>query len=73
LEVNHGEFLYIIGKTGSGKSSLMKTLYADLPLVEGEAHIVDFDLATLKKMTYPFKKKNRYCISRLQITAGSYD
>jgi cell division transport system ATP-binding protein len=48
LEVNHGEFLYIIGKTGSGKSSLMKTLYADLPLVEGEAHIVDFDLATLK-------------------------
>jgi cell division transport system ATP-binding protein len=41
-------------KTGSGKSSLMKTLYADLPLVEGEAHIVDFDLATLKKMTYPF-------------------
>jgi cell division transport system ATP-binding protein len=46
LEVNHGE-LYIIGKTGSG-SSLMKTLYADLPLVEGEAHIVDFDLATLK-------------------------
>jgi cell division transport system ATP-binding protein len=54
MEVNHGEFLYIIGKTGSGKSSLMKTLYADLPLVEGEAHIVDFDLATLKKMTYPF-------------------
>ena len=31
LEVNHGEFLYIIGKTGSGKSSLMKTLYAYLP------------------------------------------
>ena len=36
LEVNHGEFLYIIGKTGSGKSSLMKTLYADLPMTEGE-------------------------------------
>jgi cell division transport system ATP-binding protein len=71
LEVNHGEFLYIIGKTGSGKSSLMKTLYADLPLV-GEAHIVDFDLATLKENDIP-KKKNRYCISRLQITARSYD
>jgi cell division transport system ATP-binding protein len=54
LEVNHGEFLYIIGKTGSGKSSLMKTLYADLPLVEGEAHIVDFDLATLKENDIPF-------------------
>jgi hypothetical protein len=51
----------------------MKTLYADLPLVEGEAHIVDFDLATLKKKHTLFKKKNRYCISRLQITAGSYD
>jgi cell division transport system ATP-binding protein len=35
----------------------MKTLYADLPLVEGEAHIVDFDLATLKKMTYPFERR----------------
>jgi hypothetical protein len=53
------------------QSSLMKTLYADLPLVEGEAHIVDFDLATLKRNV--FEKKNRYCISRLQITAGSYD
>ena len=39
LEVNHGEFLYIIGKTGSGKSSLMKTLYADLPLTEGEGSV----------------------------------
>jgi cell division transport system ATP-binding protein len=57
LEVNHGEFLYIIGKTGSGKSSLMKTLYADLPLVEGEAHIVDFDLATLKENDIPFLRK----------------
>ena len=47
LEVNHGEFLYIIGKTGSGKSSLMKTLYADLPLTQGEGSIVGFDLATL--------------------------
>jgi cell division transport system ATP-binding protein len=57
LEVNHGEFLYIIGKTGSGKSSLMKTLYADLPLVEGEAHIVDFDLATLKENDIPFLRR----------------
>ena len=35
LEVKKGEFVYLIGKTGSGKSSLMKTLYADLPLLEG--------------------------------------
>jgi cell division transport system ATP-binding protein len=57
LDINHGEFLYIIGKTGSGKSSLMKTLYADLPLTEGEGHIVDFDLATLKEDDIPFLRR----------------
>jgi cell division transport system ATP-binding protein len=57
LEVNHGEFIYIIGKTGSGKSSFMKTLYADLPLSEGEASIVDFDLATLKENDIPFLRR----------------
>jgi cell division transport system ATP-binding protein len=57
LEVNHGEFIYIIGKTGSGKSSFMKTLYADLPLTEGEANIVNFDLATLKEDDIPFLRR----------------
>ena len=57
LEVNHGEFIYIIGKTGSGKSSFMKTLYADLPLTEGEASIVNFDLATLKEDDIPFLRR----------------
>ena len=57
LEVNHGEFIYIIGKTGSGKSSLMKTLYADLPLTDGQASIVDFDLATLKEANIPFLRR----------------
>ena len=55
LEVNHGEFIYIIGKTGSGKSSFMKTLYGDLPLIEGEGHIVEFDLATLKEKDIPLE------------------
>ena len=54
LEVNHGEFIYIIGKTGTGKSSFLKTLYADLPLSEGDAHIVGFDLAKLKESEIPF-------------------
>ena len=40
LEINKGEFIYIIGKTGSGKSSLMKTLYGDLVLQKGEGSIV---------------------------------
>lgn len=57
LEVNHGEFIYIIGKTGSGKSSLLKTLYADLPLLEGEGKIVEFDLATLKENDIPFLRR----------------
>lgn len=57
LEVNQGEFIYIIGKTGSGKSSLMKTLYADLPLKEGEGEIVDFNLGTLKEDDIPFLRR----------------
>ncbi|OCB76459.1 cell division ATP-binding protein FtsE [Flavobacterium crassostreae] len=57
LEVNHGEFLYIIGKTGSGKSSLMKTLYADMPFSEGEGSIVDFDLSKLKENDIPFLRR----------------
>jgi len=57
LEVNHGEFIYIIGKTGSGKSSFMKTLYADLPLTEGQASIVDYDLATLKEDNIPYLRR----------------
>jgi cell division transport system ATP-binding protein len=57
LEVNHGEFIYIIGKTGSGKSSFMKTLYADLPLTEGEANIVNFDIATLKEDDIPYLRR----------------
>ncbi|MDP3441521.1 MAG: ATP-binding cassette domain-containing protein [Ignavibacteria bacterium] len=57
LEVSHGEFIYIIGKTGSGKSTFMKALYADLPLAEGEGRIIDFDLATLKEDDIPFLRR----------------
>lgn len=57
LEVNHGEFIYIIGKTGSGKSSFMKTLYADLPLTQGEGRIVDYDLVALKEKEIPFLRR----------------
>ncbi|MEC4005414.1 ATP-binding cassette domain-containing protein [Flavobacterium sp. SUN052] len=57
LEVCHGEFLYIIGKTGTGKSSFMKTLYGDLPLTEGEAHFVEYDLATLQEKDIPYLRR----------------
>ncbi|MNK41039.1 Cell division ATP-binding protein FtsE [compost metagenome] len=57
LEVNHGEFIYIIGKTGSGKSSFMKTLYADLKLKEGEGTFVDYDLKTLREKDIPYLRR----------------
>lgn len=58
LEVNKGEFLYIIGKTGAGKSSFMKTLYADLALKEGEGTIVNYDLRQLKEKDIPFLRRS---------------
>lgn len=57
LSVHQGEFIYIIGRTGSGKSSLMKTLYADLPVEEGSASIVGFDLARLKEKDIPYLRR----------------
>jgi len=57
LEVKEGEFIYIIGKTGSGKSSFMKTLYADLALTEGQGMVVDFDLIKLKEDQIPFLRR----------------
>lgn len=57
IEVNKGEFIYLIGKTGSGKSSFMKTLYADLPLTEGQGSIVDFDLSKLKESKIPYLRR----------------
>jgi len=58
LQVNKGEFIYLIGKTGSGKSSLLKTLYGDLYLKEGEGNIAGFDLKTLKWQNIPLLRRN---------------
>ena len=53
VTVKKGDFIYLIGKTGTGKSSFMRTLYGDLPLQKGEGHIVNFDLPTLKEKDIP--------------------
>ena len=57
LEVKKGEFVYLIGKTGSGKSSFMKTLYADLPLTEGHGRVVGFNLKTLEEKNIPYLRR----------------
>ncbi|OIQ17364.1 cell division ATP-binding protein FtsE [Lacinutrix sp. MedPE-SW] len=57
VQINKGDFVYLIGKTGSGKSSFMKTLYADLPLKTGSGSIVDFNLKTLKEKDIPFLRR----------------
>ncbi|UNY97257.1 ATP-binding cassette domain-containing protein [Zhouia spongiae] len=57
LSINEGEFVYLIGKTGSGKSSFMKTLYGDLPLTQGSGSIVGYDLRGLKEKDIPFLRR----------------
>lgn len=57
VSIEKGEFVYLIGKTGTGKSSFMKTLYGDLPLQKGQGQIVGYDLATLKEKDIPFLRR----------------
>jgi cell division transport system ATP-binding protein len=58
FKVEKGEFVYMIGKTGSGKSSLLKTLYGDLYLQQGEGHVTGFDLKKLTWQTVPLLRRN---------------
>lgn len=53
LKVNKGEFVYLLGKTGSGKSSFLKVLYGDLPLNTGSAKVCGFDIGNLKQRDIP--------------------
>ena len=57
LRVVQGEFIYLIGKTGTGKSSLLKTLYAELPLTQGAASVCGYNLITLKRKEVPFLRR----------------
>jgi cell division transport system ATP-binding protein len=58
LTVNKGEFVYLVGKTGTGKSSLLKTFYGELPLTEGEATVAGYDLRKLTWRTIPYLRRS---------------
>lgn len=58
ITIERGEFVYMVGRTGTGKSSLLKTLYGDLPLREGNATVVGFDLTKIDWKNVPFLRRN---------------
>lgn len=57
VQIGEGEFVYLTGKVGTGKSSFIKTLYGEIPIKEGDAKVMDFDMATLKRRHLPDLRK----------------
>lgn len=57
LTVEKGQFVYLVGKTGTGKSSLLKTLYGDIPLKEGQGHVAGFDLREMDWKNVPYLRR----------------
>ncbi|MBQ7258413.1 MAG: ATP-binding cassette domain-containing protein [Paludibacteraceae bacterium] len=57
LHVQNGEMIYLLGKVGSGKSSLMKTIYGALPIAAGEAHVLDYDIVHIRRRKLPYLRR----------------
>ena len=58
LAINEGEFVYFIGRVGTGKSTLLKTLYGEVDLYEGDATVVGFDLRTIRRKQIPYLRRS---------------
>ena len=57
IEVEAGELLYLFGRVGSGKSSFLKTIYGALPIAEGEANVLDYDLKKIRRRQLPYLRR----------------
>ena len=57
LTVNEGQMIYLLGKVGSGKSSFMKTLYGALPIAEGDAHVLEYDMTHIRRRKLPYLRR----------------
>ena len=57
LTVSDGEFVYLTGKVGSGKSSLMKSMYAEIPIASGQADVLGYDMCALKRKDIPYLRR----------------
>ena len=57
FSIDSGELVYLVGRVGSGKSSLLKTMYAEVPIESGEANVLGYDLNTIRRRDIPFLRR----------------
>lgn len=57
FHVDNGEFIYLTGKVGSGKSSILKTIYADIPVIDGQAEVLEFQLNSIRRKNIPYLRR----------------
>ncbi len=76
LHVGAGEFIYLLGRVGSGKTSLMKSIYAEVPVHEGQARVFDYDLTEIRRRDIPYLRRRTGIVFQdfqLLIDRSAYD